>query len=73
LIRGNSQLPFAGMGHLTESSLLNVKNKSHSVTAQCTVPPGGANGVLVAQGGAFGGGRCTCARADPRTVTTCSG
>lgn len=55
LIRGNRQLLFAGMGRLTESSLLNVKNKSHAVTARFTVPPGGANGVLFAQGGAFGG------------------
>jgi arylsulfatase len=55
LIRGNSQLLFAGMGRLTESSLLNVKNKSHAVTARFAVPEGGASGVLVAQGGAFGG------------------
>jgi arylsulfatase len=43
------------MGRLTESSLLNVKNKSHAVTAHFTVPAGGANGVLIGQGGAFGG------------------
>jgi len=55
LIRGNRQLLFAGMGRLTESSLLNVKNKSHAVTARFSVPAGGADGVLVAQGGAFGG------------------
>jgi arylsulfatase len=55
LIRGTSQLLFAGMGRLSESSLLNVKNKSHSVTAQFAVPDGGASGVLIAQGGSFGG------------------
>jgi arylsulfatase A-like enzyme len=55
LIKGNSQLLFAGMGRLTESSLLNIKNKSHAVTAAIVVPEGGANGVIVAQGGAFGG------------------
>jgi arylsulfatase len=55
LIRGNRQLLFAGMGRLTESSVLNVKNKSHAVTVQFTVPPGGATGVLIAEGGAFGG------------------
>lgn len=55
LVRGRSQLLFAGMGRLSESSLLNVKNTSHSVTAQIVVPDGGASGVLVAQGGAFGG------------------
>jgi len=55
LIKGNSQLLFGGMGRLTESSVLNIKNKSHAVTAQVVVPEGGANGVMIAQGGAFGG------------------
>jgi len=44
-----------GMGRLTENVVLNVKNKSHAVTADITVPHGDANGVVVAQGGAFGG------------------
>jgi arylsulfatase len=43
------------MGRLSENSVINVKNKSHSVTASVVVPQGGANGVLIAQGGAFGG------------------
>jgi arylsulfatase len=55
LVRGNSQLLFGGMGRLTEGSVINVKNKSHSVTAEVEVPEGGAEGVIVAQGGAFGG------------------
>ena len=55
LVRGNQQLLFAGMGRLSENSVLNLKNKSHSVTAQITVPDGGANGVIISQGGAFGG------------------
>ena len=55
LIHGNRQLLFGGMGRLTEASILTVKNRSHSVTAQVTVPDGGADGVLIAQGGAFGG------------------
>ena len=32
-----------------------LKNKSHSVTAQVVVPESGASGVIIAQGGAFGG------------------
>ncbi len=32
---------------------LNVKNKSHAVTAEVEVPEGGAQGVMIAQGGAF--------------------
>ena len=55
LIKGNRQLLFAGMGRLTENSVVNLKNKSHAVTAQLVVADGGAQGVLIAQGGAFGG------------------
>jgi hypothetical protein len=55
LIRGNSQLLFGGMGRLSESSVVALKNKSHAVTGQVVVPEGGATGVIVAQGGAFGG------------------
>jgi arylsulfatase A-like enzyme len=55
LVRGNSQVLFGGMGRLTENVVLNIKNKSHAVTADITVPEGGGSGVLVAQGGAFGG------------------
>ena len=55
LIQGNSQVLFGGMGRLTEASVVNIKNKSHSITAQLEVPESGANGVIVAQGGAFGG------------------
>ena len=55
LIKGNRQLLFGGMGRLTESSVVGVKNKSHSVTAEIVVPDGGAQGVIVAQGGSIGG------------------
>jgi arylsulfatase len=55
LIRGNSQVLFGGMGRLTENTVLNIKNKSHTVTAQVAVPGAGAAGVIIAQGGAFGG------------------
>ncbi|HEY9410428.1 MAG TPA: arylsulfatase [Jiangellaceae bacterium] len=55
LIRGHSQVLFEGMGRLTENVVLNVKNKSHAVTADISVPADGATGVLIAQGGAFGG------------------
>ena len=55
LIRGNSQLFFAGMGRLSENSVVSIKNKSFSVTAEVDVPDGGANGVIIAQGGRFGG------------------
>ena len=43
------------MGRLSENVVINIKNKSHAVTAELTVPDGGAEGVIVAQGGAFAG------------------
>jgi arylsulfatase A-like enzyme len=55
LIRGNSQLLFSGMGRLTENTVLNLKNKSHSITAEIVIPEAIANGVIIAQGGAFAG------------------
>jgi arylsulfatase len=56
LIKGNSQLFFPGMGRLQENSVVNVKNHSFSVTADVTMPAGkAANGVIIAQGGRFGG------------------
>ena len=55
LIHGNSQLFFSGMGRLSENSVVSIKNKSFSVTADVEVPAGGANGVIIAQGGRFGG------------------
>jgi arylsulfatase A-like enzyme len=54
LIRGNSQLLFSGM-RVSENCVVNVKNKSHSVTAQLVVPESGVNGVIVTQGGMVGG------------------
>ena len=55
LVQGNTQLLFGGMGRLTENSVLNLKNKSHTVTAEIVVPVDGAQGVVIAQGGAFAG------------------
>ena len=55
LIKGNRQLLFGGMGRLSENSIVVLKNKSHAITAHIEVPNGGAKGVIMAQGGAFGG------------------
>ena len=38
LIHGNSQLLFGGMGRLSENSVVNIKNKSHAVTAESSCP-----------------------------------
>lgn len=55
LVRGNSQIFFAGMGRLSENSVINIKNKSFSITAEIEVKDQPANGVIIAQGGRFGG------------------
>ena len=55
LLKGKSQVLFGGMGHLSENCVLNLKNKSHSVTANIVVPEKGAEGVIIAQGANIGG------------------
>ena len=55
LVRGNTQVLFGGMGHLSEHSVLNMKNRSHSVTAEIAVPESGVQGVIIAQGANIGG------------------
>ena len=54
LIRGTSQLLLPGM-RISENCVLNLKNKSHTVTADITVPESGAAGVIVNQGGSPAG------------------
>jgi hypothetical protein len=55
LVRGNRQILFGGMRRLSENSIVVTKNKSFALTAEIEVPAGGAEGVIIAQGGAFGG------------------
>ncbi|SEM11973.1 arylsulfatase [Rhodococcus maanshanensis] len=56
LISGNKQVLFPGMRRLSEHSVLDIKNRSFSVTAAVeTAANGTTNGVVVAQGGRFGG------------------
>ena len=55
LIKGNTQTLFAGMGRLSENSVVTIKNKSFAVTSELEVPATGAEGVIIAQGGRFGG------------------
>ncbi len=44
-----------GMGSMSENVFINIKNRSLSITADVETPQGGANGVILAQGGRFGG------------------
>jgi arylsulfatase len=55
LIKGNRQVLFSGMGRLSGFSLINILNKSYSITAEISVPKSGASGVIIANGGVIGG------------------
>jgi len=55
LIKGKEQLLFPGMVRLTDHAIINIKNKSHTVTAEILVPEGAVKGTIIAQGGNFGG------------------
>jgi arylsulfatase len=46
---------YPGMVRIPEATAPNVRNKSYSVTAEVEIPENGASGVLVTQGGRFGG------------------
>jgi len=46
---------YPGMDGMLENSFMNVKNRSKTITAKVEIPKGGANGVILAQGGKFGG------------------
>jgi len=50
-----SQRFVPGMTHLAENTVLNVKNRSHTITAELVVPKDGADGVIIVQGGRFAG------------------
>jgi arylsulfatase len=43
------------MAGMQENVFINVKNKSLTITAEIEVPPGGASGTILCQGGRFGG------------------
>jgi arylsulfatase len=56
LIAGRTDFTYySGATRIPEPSAANTKNVSHTITADIEVPQGGADGVLVAEGGAAGG------------------
>jgi arylsulfatase len=55
LMAGRTSLTLrSGMRDLSENAFINIKNKSHSIIAEIEAPVEG-NGVIIAQGGRFGG------------------
>jgi arylsulfatase A-like enzyme len=56
LTRGRTEFAYYGpIMRIPEGSAPNVKNKSFSITADVAVPKGGAQGVILTQGGLSGG------------------
>ena len=56
LMAGRTSLTvYQGMIGMSENVFINVKNRSHTITAEVEIPKQGANGVLLAQAGRFGG------------------
>jgi hypothetical protein len=46
---------YEGMELIMENVFINVKNRSHTITAEVEIPEGGGEGVIIAQGGKFAG------------------
>jgi arylsulfatase A-like enzyme len=56
LMAGRASLTvYAGMTGMMENAFINIKNRSYTITAQVEVPQSNANGVIICQGGRFGG------------------
>jgi arylsulfatase len=56
LMAGRKSLTvYEGMTGMAENAFINVKNQSVTITAHVEVPAGGSNGVILCQGGRFGG------------------
>jgi arylsulfatase len=56
VMKGRTSLTlYDGMNGMLENTFINVKNKSKTIKAEVEIPKGGANGVILTQGGRFGG------------------
>jgi len=56
LMEGRKSLTvFEGMAGMSENAFINIKNLSHTITAEVDIPTAGAKGVILAQAGRFGG------------------
>ncbi len=56
LMAGRTNLTvFQGMIGMSENVFINIKNRSHTITADVEIPSGGSNGAVLAQAGRFGG------------------
>jgi arylsulfatase len=56
LMAGRKSLTvYQGMIGMSENAFINTKNRSHMISAEVEIPTKGANGVILAQAGRFGG------------------
>jgi arylsulfatase A-like enzyme len=56
LMAGRTSLTlYEGMTGLSENVFINIKNRSHTITAEVDMPEKGADGVILCQAGRFGG------------------
>jgi arylsulfatase len=56
LMAGRTSLTlYEGMRSMAENAFINVKNQSLTISADVEIPAGGAKGVILCQGGRFGG------------------
>lgn len=56
LMAGRTSITLSeGMVGMSENIFINIKNKSKTITAEVEVPADGGNGIIIAQGGRFGG------------------
>lgn len=56
LMAGRTSLTvYEGMIGMTENVFINIKNRSHTITAEVEIPKAGASGVILSQAGRFGG------------------
>jgi arylsulfatase A-like enzyme len=56
LMSGRTTLTvYEGMTGMMENAFINVKARSHTITAEVDIPQGGGEGVIICQGGRFAG------------------
>ncbi len=56
LVAGRKTMTFyPGMDAFMENTVLNIKNRSHTITAEIEIKDGESDGVIIAQGGRFAG------------------
>jgi arylsulfatase A-like enzyme len=55
LVEGDKQILLPGMGALTEAHIINLRNRSWSLTTEVEIPDAGGTGVILKLGGHAGG------------------